>query len=922
MLWRTCRRLLHVVGPTPSTTTSSPSTRAAAASSPCRCLVPSPRLTIGPSSQLFSTSQPSQKYEKKSTPQLDKLAQKRAIRAKRSLVLVDKEKKRREQEIQRLQEREQKRVQVDEWTSDLPPLEEAELESIYQQLITATPGQLLPPLETRPAIAAPKPPQLLLYDPSRDRAQGLLNLAERLEAFDADEDVDAPETDHNPASTIISDLAEKLRRKRSEVGLPREPEENAREGAQELVEIPKSAPQVLLDRLESLLHVGELASLPSTAIDLDHVQPSIGLIHQSEWTDLIITAAQSQDLESVKRGLILMQRMAPQHDARAMNELMSLFAVERRPRDALELANFAKERESFELTYPATNPRTDDILRTGSLPFSLESHHHLLASLAPSHPELAIQHLYSLEASNYTPLLATYTLLINRLLSPISPPHLIARGWDLYAHCRLVAHPIPDVDLYNTMIAACSRGAYPSPERAVDLFLEMTETNLIAPTPTTYNALIRSCAREGSQPSYFEALRYLKKILDVNLLPNRGTFHAILEGARRQGDLLRSRWVLVKMVQIGGECRPNADTLALVFRSCKGYEPEVKEKRGIVIGGSKRAAVASEEKGKESIIISPDVGPNKGIDETRKVDTQPTATAAEEQPLEDSNVIELLGESSLFYPGPIPTTPDELVLEAQTLLLQIVDPSVLGLSASPRSTPSSFPDVRPTAFLLNSYLELLTAHAPLPASVDFFNSAYGPSTGVDKNGYTFEVMIKRCETAKKREVGLEMARKVWGEWKLWSEEDQERLSGRNISLMWGSMIRVLARSFKHVEGLDLLQRFISTYPPLALVASARSRAHQRHSLPPNPNKIQLSSLQFPETTHPATRHDLPPHLLAEDVKLLYLRFRNVEDMEGLKKIQGVVKAYKEARQEAKRIEEERPRKKGLKEKGKGKERTQ
>ncbi|SCV67624.1 BQ2448_5235 [Microbotryum intermedium] len=929
MLSSTCRRLIHAVGQASSSTTSVPSPRAAAVAA-ChrRRLTPSPRLVIGPSSQLFSTFRPPQKYGKKSADQLDKLAQKRAVRAKQRLVQVSKDEKRREHEIQRLQERQQKRLQVEvglpitasriestegwltrshplaqEWTSDLPPLEEAELESMYQGLIAATPEQLIPPPETNSAIAAPETPPLLLHDPSRDRGQGLLRLAERLEAFEPDEKTEASGRGQDAVSTRTSCLAEKLKRRRNESTSVPEPEQSAPARGQELTEV-KSAPHALLDRLEALLQADEAYSIQSTT-NLDHVEPSKGLIHQSEWIDLIITAAESQDSETVKRGLLLIQRLAPQRDARGMNELMSLFAAERRPRDALDLANFAKEH---------------------SLPFSLESHHYLLASLAPSHPELAIQHLHSLESSGHTPLLATYTLLVNRLLSPISPPDLVARGWDLYAHCRLVAHPIPDVDLYNSMIAACSRGAYPSPERAVDLFLEMTETNSIAPTPSTYNALIRACAREGSQASYFEALRYLKKMLDDNLPPNRGTFHAILEGARRQGDLLRSRWVLVKMAQIGGNSSPNADTLALVFRSYMGYESEIKEKRGIATGGPKRTAGVGEEKVKvkeDDIIISSDAGLKEVIEGSPKVEPEPTATAAEaeEEPLEGSNVIELLGESSLFYPGPIPTTPDELVLEAQNLLLQVLEPEVLGLSASPRSTPSFFPLVHPTAFLLNSYLELLTVHAPLPASIDFFNSAYGATTGVDKNGYTFEVMIKRCETAKKREVGLETARKVFEEWKVWSSEDQERLSGRNISIMWGSMIRVLARSFKHVEGLDLLQRFISTYPPLALVASARSRAHKRLTLPLPPSKIQLSSLQFPETTHPSTRDDLPPHLLAEDVKLLFLRFRNVEDADGIKKVQGVVKAYKEAWVEARRIEEDRPKKPkkevGKKEKGKG-----
>lgn len=414
----------------------------------------------------------------------------------------------------------------------------------------------------------------------------------------------------------------------------------------------------------------------------------------------------------------------------------------------------------------------------------------MIASVLSSRVDVAISHLHSLEVAGHIPLQETYTLIIRHLLQPESPPHLVSRGWDLYAHSRLVAHPMPSPSLFSAMIQACSRGLHPSPERAIDLFTEMTIDNSLPPTEEAYNGVIRACACEGSQASYFEALRYMRQMLDANVPPSKHTFHAVLEGARRHGDLARARWMLVKMIEVGGAAAPDANSIGRVFLAYAANKVPLK---GLVKG---RAG---------GVVGMPSMEISSKSDSPKRF-----SSASGDSPPAQA-IIEALGESSLNYPGPLPQTSDELMMEARTLMLQCVPASTLEpphsdppSSKSPSPT-SIFPSVLPSTFLLNSYLEVLAAHAPFNEALDYFNHAYS-HLGVQKNRFTFERMITRCETAKNKDVGVEAAKACFKEWRSWCGaektmvvEDEAVLkgglgtSGKNISMMWGSMIRNLAR---------------------------------------------------------------------------------------------------------------------------------
>ena len=516
-----------------------------------------------------------------------------------------------------------------------------------------------------------------------------------------------------------------------------------------------------------------------------------------------------------------------------LEETLALLAAQGRSQDALAIATYARKGRALDKA-PAlrsVSPSRRKLIKSHrtleNLPISVNAHHHLLTAILPSHPELALQHLRSMEASGHTPLLATYTAVTKRLLSPASPPHLVREGWDLYGHTRLVAYPVPDVSLYSTMIQACAHGAHPSPERAVDLFVEMTDDNKLPPSELAYNGVIRACAREGSREYYYEALRYMRRMLDENVAPSRHTFHALLEGARRHGDLARARWMLVKMIAVGAESTPNETTLALLLQTYAAHKPTSPQTQKAVTAmcGVKEVpeGASSQVAADEPAQAEAETRPRPARTLEAKDDPAQLSSRRTGAPTGALRIIELLGEASLFYPGPLPQTSAEVLAEARNLMLQVVD-AALGSrsSTSTTSTPSAasssmFPGVEPSTFLLNSYLAVLNSHAPFAAALDYFHHAFA-ATDVPKNRYSYELIMRRCELARNKEAAVEAAKKVWAEWLVWSatpspeaaargeldhgdEDDrkrmnegaQERRNGQHVSKMWGGLIRVLAK---------------------------------------------------------------------------------------------------------------------------------
>ncbi|ORX41056.1 hypothetical protein BD324DRAFT_613050 [Kockovaella imperatae] len=187
----------------------------------------------------------------------------------------------------------------------------------------------------------------------------------------------------------------------------------------------------------------------------------------------------------------------------------------------------------------------------------------------------------------------------SRVYRPDSHTRALAR--DLFAHMRLVAHPYPDRTLYQTMILACASPLDPQPERARDLWIEMTTDGdfpAVQPDKDDYNAIIRAlCTSKNDYLEGFDIFRQMlgkhqdavripfddtPRAVKSKYIPTLRTFSALFQGTKRAGDLERTRWLLVEMIKlVQASCLqqdvnvtgPDAGIVADVFHTYATWMP-------------------------------------------------------------------------------------------------------------------------------------------------------------------------------------------------------------------------------------------------------------------------------------------------------------------------------------------------------------
>ena len=127
---------------------------------------------------------------------------------------------------------------------------------------------------------------------------------------------------------------------------------------------------------------------------------------------------------------------------------------------------------------------------------------------------------------------------------------------------RLKAHPIPTKQLYTTMIRTCGDPRDPQPERARDLWIEMTqEGNKVSPTREEYDAIIRALG--STKKDYLEAFELLRQMLakhhDATFVPFEDTPKSICSPSSQRARLLQHCWKgrkgLVIWKELDGCCR-------------------------------------------------------------------------------------------------------------------------------------------------------------------------------------------------------------------------------------------------------------------------------------------------------------------------------------------------------------------------------
>jgi len=416
-------------------------------------------------------------------------------------------------------------------------------------------------------------------------------------------------------------------------------------------------------------------------------------------------------------------------------------------------------------------------------PNTLQRHQHIKSYINSTPPDTiplsALSLLHKYENMNLAPPIKTYTSLIS-ILTSVPSSLAIAQAWDLFSHMRYVAHPTPDAVLYGLMILACARtppsgGTGDSePQRALDLFTEMTVDNGIPPTRDTYTAIILACARSGETKFVNEAFRLAKEMLDGHrdalgcpaFTPNNALFGALLQGAKRIRDLPRTRWILAEMVQViirqhharvdDGMEVPAQDEVALtenkmvhVFHAYASYR----------VPFHRSATRIAEGRGRTIETVSP-------------ASTLPSPPQASIDTAEAEVGEAEVGDVAVTDAGPRfnsipPQSREEVLAEVKNLfegILHDTQRSHISPHNSAKESPALFKGVRVSTELVNAYLSVYYSHGKVNGSQDLFKTLF-EEVGVGRNFLSYVEALEACARwsciKHRRNQVLKFAEDVW-----------------------------------------------------------------------------------------------------------------------------------------------------------------
>ncbi|KII83612.1 hypothetical protein PLICRDRAFT_58314 [Plicaturopsis crispa FD-325 SS-3] len=570
---------------------------------------------------------------------------------------------------------------------------------------------------------------------------------------------------------------------------------------------------------------------------------ALGLLAPSEWAALVRVCIYEKDYDAAERATLVMQRVGADADV-SVNVILEEYA---------NLGNVAR--------FEAFLGRS---LQDSPSPHRIDQHIKVHLRAAPPHafPTRALALAHNYETHGHLPALQTYTRLIAALLAAPTPT-AHAHAFDLFAHMRYVAHPTPDAFLYALMLRACASSPVVAaePERALDLWTEMTVDKGIAPTAHAYDAVILALARAGGRSYVAEAFRLARQMLDAHrdargrsaFRPGRRTFAALLEGAKRVGDLARARWILAEMVRgVAGDGVEGAEDLFVdeaimlhVFHAYAAYKPPFR--RSAVKQSAEAATEDSHVPAESSDEVSDGSTGDGGL---------PTAL-----------------EAPSFSQIP-PQTRSEVVGEARALFARVLADTGASPHAQSRESQflvdGKFSRVVLTPRLLNAYLAVFYAHAPIQSGRTLFVEV--AALGVGRNERSYVEALERCSHARKEErhVAAEWAAELWAEWEVMETRGREEgkpLSARMVERAHTAMIRISTLLRNLPRAVEQLKNFVRRYPPSDVRAAPIKPAFRstRTSLVGERPLVRM----IPSTDIPDD--GVPPLLLFRDLEILHHR---------------------------------------------------
>ncbi|PCH43178.1 hypothetical protein WOLCODRAFT_153238 [Wolfiporia cocos MD-104 SS10] len=627
-----------------------------------------------------------------------------------------------------------------------------------------------------------------------------------------------------------------------------------------------------------------------------HLPIATGFMTASEWAALICTCIRANSNAAAETVLDLMKRSGVTELEAYVNDVLAAYA---------NIGDVASAERILQTYAPSpSEPQRD-----------LHVKAHIKALTPDIFPDAPLAVLHDYEIRGIPAPQKSYTRAIASLLaSRVQPSQAHAQAFDLFAHMRYVAHPQPDASLYTLMLGACAHAAVPAePERALDLFTEMTVDYRLPPTQGAYAATAHALARSGEPRFVHHAFRLAREMLDAHrdarghaaFRPDGKLFTSLLEGAKRIGDLARVRWILAEMVRESAASSGDSDIIITeknmrhVFHAYAAYRPPFKRSAAPLVD-SQEAAGCSPANG---------TGSNDGTLDSPVGLVRTDVTDKTDPDVQDdfaSAGLPAAGPSFHFSHLP-PQSSAEVISEARALFSRIVEDGRLRSIdiqytregfAAPSGLSGLFRHIRINARLLNAYLAVHYRHSPIEDSIILYRTLFN-DLGIQRNATTFVEALERCSFSKPDEQrqALQFAQEVWVSWKEvedhWrartqsQEYDMAFVNARLVERANVAMVKMLTRTRQSGRALQVVREFAERYPPAQLLRVQPKhplRSTQSVLVGPKPLIRLMSDIDVPDDA-------VPPLLTFTDIDILHRRLVALEDGVGISYLKWLCSAY-------------------------------
>ncbi|EJD54130.1 hypothetical protein AURDEDRAFT_180464 [Auricularia subglabra TFB-10046 SS5] len=597
----------------------------------------------------------------------------------------------------------------------------------------------------------------------------------------------------------------------------------------------------------------------------------LSVITLTDWNNILHASIQAQDAVAGDVALQLMQRARVPIDPDLRASVLKIHA---------DVGN-VECAESF-------------IARHCPVPNLQESHLRVKSYAHGGRQSESCVLLHQYEARGVILPIKTYHSVIMCLLYGTGPgqSQRRAQAWDMFAHMRYVAHPVPDRRMYAAMIRACSIGSFESDaERAMDMWTEMTMDHKMEPDIDSYNAIIRVCAR--NKRYLMEAFRFARQMMDESrdahgipsMSPNYHTFVALLQAAKRMGALSRARWLFAEILRIAahGGFVINDILLQHIFHTYATYRPPYDRTQVPMLS-------------QPSASVPPTTSAAAGVGAEDAEETTPT---------ENSVVADVDDGSTSSDQGARPPNTAQVLAEVDALFNRVTFEQNAGSGL--------LSQVKKTAFFGNAYLAVYCNHADFPRVQEMYKHIF-IEQGYPADPATFLLLIFKVRAVAKLrpQAALGFAWDTFSEWQR-RYGDRTRLSARptgdvlnarthivgealwselprsvDVEHFWANMIDILAFADQLDDAMTLVRKFEYMYPPL----------NMREPLPMSPLRSMRTSLfgQQPiirlSSTTQVADDTVPPMLLFSRVEVLHQRLLLKERVKDIKYLTWLTSAYK------------------------------